>query len=103
MIPRFLVWVSGGRSFTERDNRRRSGFAEKSGEPGLGDIELEMPRYHKMELSGGLWYTSKSPGAACTLNIKWAFSYLPHLLVNPSLLWDPCHLAMCPALVPVLC
>lgn len=102
MIPRFLVWVSGGRSFPERDNRRRSEFAEKYGEPGLGYTELEMPRYHKMEPSKGLLYTSKSPGAACTINIKWAFSYLPHLLVNPSLLGDPCHLAMCPSLVSVL-
>lgn len=51
VIPRFLAWVSGSRSFTERDSRKRRGFAEKYGEPGLGYIELEMPRYHKMEQS----------------------------------------------------
>lgn len=80
MIPRFLVWVSGGRSLTERDNRRKSRFVEKYGEPGLGYTELEIPRYHKMEQSTGLLYASKSPGAACTINIKWASHVSPIFL-----------------------
>ena len=44
----------GSRSFTEIGNRKRGGFAEKSGEPGLTYVELEMLRYCEMKRPTGL-------------------------------------------------
>lgn len=52
----------GSRSFAEIGNRRRSGLAEKSGEPGLTYVELETPRYYEMKRPTGLLYEFKSQG-----------------------------------------
>lgn len=78
----WFEWV-GSRSFTETGNRRGDGFAEKSVEPGLTCVELEMPRYSEMKRPTGLLYRFKSEGAACTINVKLS------ILISPPSSWKP--------------